>query len=203
MLIRGGSGFLVTIDPEIVSFLILPALIFFARIADVTCGTLRIIFISRGMRLFSAVLGFFEISIWLLAISEVFSQGLSPAAFLAYALGFAAGNYVGITVEEKMALGISVVRVITQYNAEELIFQLKESGFRTTSVNAMGQFGPVSIIYSVVKRKDISEALRQVHKYNPNAFYTIEDIRHAGGPMFSPDGITPKRGVARYTRKAK
>ncbi|MBN2734477.1 MAG: DUF2179 domain-containing protein [Methanomicrobiaceae archaeon] len=191
------------IDPVLLNYLILPLLIFFARVADVSFGTLRIIFISRGLKYLAPIVGFFEISIWLVAISQVLKDGSPGAAFLAYALGFACGNYVGIIIEERMAMGISMIRIITQFEATDLIDNLKSSGFRTTSVDARGQYGEVSLIFTVVKRKDIPVVLNTVNKYNPHAFYTIEDVRTAGGSVFVPAAGRPKRGFGRFSRKGK
>ncbi|WOF16864.1 DUF2179 domain-containing protein [Methanoplanus sp. FWC-SCC4] len=190
-------------DPFITGYILFPALIFFARVADVSFGTLRIIFISRGMKYLAPLVGFFEISIWLVAISQVLKDDAMPLAFLAYALGFAFGNFAGIIIEEKMAIGISVIRVITTRSGQNLIDYLKESGFRTTVADAHGQFGEVSIIYTVVKRKDISRVLKIVNRFNPKAFYTIEDVRSAGGPMFDSETKTHLRGFGKVSRKGK
>jgi uncharacterized protein YebE (UPF0316 family) len=191
------------IEPQIFTVFILPALIFLARVMDVSFGTLRIIFISRGMKYLAPLVGFFEISIWLIALTQVFKDGSPPSVFIAYALGFAFGNYVGILIEERMAMGIAVIRIITHQNAQPLIDQLKSSGFRTTTVDAKGQYGPVSIIYSVVKRRQISAALQMVQDHNPKAFYTIEDVRKASNFSGGEEWMRPKRGVSRFSRKAK
>ena len=190
------------IPVEVQTYVILPIFIFFARIADVSFGTLRIIFISRGLKYLAPIVGFFEISIWLMAISQVLTNMGHYSAFLAYALGFAVGNFVGILIEEKVAMGVSVIRIITQYSAFDLIEYLKSSGFRTTSTEAQGQYGNVSIIYTVIKRKQIPEVLGILKEYNPNAFYTIEDVRSAGG-SFAQVAPKPVRGVGRFSRKAK
>lgn len=168
-------------DPQFFSLVILPLLIFFARIADVTFGTLRIIFISRGMKLLAPLVGFFEILIWLVAIGQIFQDMGSAINYIAYAGGFAVGNYVGIIVEERMAIGLNLVRIITQYDAEVLISALKSDGFGVTAVDAAGKHGPVKLIFLVVKRKNISRVIGMIHKYNPNAFYTVADVRSAKG----------------------
>ena len=168
-------------DPQFFSLVILPLLIFFARIADVTFGTLRIIFISRGMKLLAPVVGFFEILIWLIAIGQIFQDMGSYINYIAYAAGFAVGNYVGIIVEERMAIGLNLIRIITQYGADDLISALKSSGFGVTAVDAAGKHGPVKLIFMVVKRKNIHSVIKMIHQYNPNAFYTIADVRSAKG----------------------
>lgn len=96
------------------SLIILPILIFLARIVDVTFGTIRIIFVSRGLKWLAPIFGFFEIMIWLFAIGQVFSNMTNITYYVAYAGGFACGNFVGIWIEEKMAIGTMVVRIITK-----------------------------------------------------------------------------------------
>jgi len=86
----------------IFSYVVLPLLIFFARIADVSLGTIRIIFISKGFKLLSFIVGFFEVLIWLLAINQIWSDFSNPLLLLAYEAGFATGNYVGIYLDEKI-----------------------------------------------------------------------------------------------------
>ena len=90
---------------EIFTFIILPILIFIARVCDVSIGTMRIIFISRGAKILAPLLGFFEILIWLVAIGKVMQNLDNIACYVAYAGGFATGNFVGIRIEEKLAMG--------------------------------------------------------------------------------------------------
>ncbi len=190
-------------DPQFFSLVILPILIFFARVADVTFGTLRIIFISRGMKLLAPLVGFFEILIWLVAIGQIFQDMGSFVNYIAYAAGFAVGNYVGIIVEERMAIGLNLIRIITQYDADDLISALKSGGFGVTAVDAVGKHGLVKLIFLVVKRKDIGEVIRMVQKYNPNAFYTVADVRSAKGGDIPHLFRKPRKGFGRYFRKGK
>ncbi|MBN1194729.1 MAG: DUF2179 domain-containing protein [Methanomicrobiaceae archaeon] len=189
---------------DTVAALAIPVLIFLARVADVTFGTMRIIFVSRGLKMVAPVLAFFEILIWLLAIGQVFSNLTNIANYLAYAGGFALGNYVGILVEEKVAMGLALVRIITQHDASELLGKLKSGGFGMTVIDAEGKHGQVKLIFAVVKRKEIPAVLTLVNDYNPHSFYTIEDVRSASGGIF-PGPVTkrPRRGVFRFSRKGK
>ncbi|MDY0388485.1 MAG: DUF2179 domain-containing protein [Methanolobus sp.] len=173
-------------EPQFFSLVIIPLLIFFARVIDVTFGTLRIIFISRGMKLLAPIVGFFEIFIWLLAIGQIFQDSGSFINMLAYAGGFAVGNYVGIVVEERMAMGFNIVQIITQQDATDLISALNSKGFGVTAVDGYGKRGAVKLIYLVLKRKDIEAAVKMVQHFNPNAFYTIKDVRSTKGGVI-PD----------------
>lgn len=159
-------------------FVILPLLVFFARILDVSIGTLRIIFVAKGLKYFAALLGFFESLIWLVAVAQVMQNLNSWQTYVAFALGFAAGNYVGVVLEEKIALGNMLIRIITRREADELVHVLWEAGYGVTSVDAQGETGPVKLIFSIVKRKNIAKIISIIRKYNPNAFYTIEDMRY-------------------------
>ncbi|RXE55402.1 hypothetical protein ABH15_11690 [Methanoculleus taiwanensis] len=191
-------------DPEFFSLIILPLAIFFARICDVTFGTMRIIFISRGMKLLAPILGFIEVFIWIVAIGQIFQNVANPINYFAYAAGFAAGNYVGMVVEERLAVGLTLVRIISQRDATNLIDYLRGSGYGVTVIDAQGKQGPGKIIFTVIKRKNLPYVLDAIHQYNPKAFYAIEDVRHAAEGTFP---MMPSRPgpfhLGRVARKGK
>lgn len=169
---------------ELFKFVLLPVLIFLARICDVTLDTLRIIYVSRGMKFLAPAIGFVEVLIWLVAITQIFKNLSNPVCYVAYAGGFAMGNLIGILIEEKMAIGTVVIRIITQKDAEALIDCLKESRYGVTHVDAQGAMGQVKIIFTIVKRKAINSVLEIVRGCNPLAFYTIEDVRSVRKGVF-------------------
>jgi uncharacterized protein YebE (UPF0316 family) len=175
------------------TWIILPALIFIARICDVSLGTIRVIFVSRGYRYLAPILGFFEISIWLLAISQIMRDLNDPAIYLAYAAGFAAGTFVGITLEEKLSLGTVLVRVVTGRDSRNLIDALAGADYGITTHAAEGAQGPVTIVFTVVSRQDLPRVVGIIKEFNPHAFYSVEDVRHAN------EGVFPAReaGVLR------
>jgi uncharacterized protein YebE (UPF0316 family) len=161
------------------TFVILPILIFLSRICDVTLDTIRILYVQRGMKYVAPVLGFFEVLIWLLAITQIIKNLTSPIHYIAYAAGFGAGNFVGIIVEEKLSVGTVLVRLITRKDTTQLVECLRKKGYRNTKHEASGEQGTVNIIFTIVKRKELSNVLGIIKTCNPTAFYTVEDIRHA------------------------
>lgn len=158
------------------TYVLLPLLIFCSRILDVSLDTLRIVFVSKGNKAVAPVLGFFEILIWLIAITRIMQNLDNIACYVAYAAGFATGNYVGLRIEQKMALGIHMFRIITQKDASSLIKSLKDHGFGATVIEAEGKDGGVHIIYSIVKRSDNQKIIEIINKFNPQAFYSIENV---------------------------
>ena len=160
------------------NYIIIPFFIFIARILDVSLGTVRIITVSKGMRYFASVLGFFEVLIWLLAIGQIMQNLTNPLNYLAYAAGFATGNFVGISLEHRIAMGLALIRVITKLEASDLIKHLRGQGYTVTSIDAEGNRGPVKVFFSVVKRKKVKEVVKVIKKFNPNAFYTIGDVSY-------------------------
>src|SRR5262249_31475213 len=112
--------------------------IFLAELCVVTLGTLRIIFVSKGRKALAPLLGFFEISLWLFAIGQTMRHLGEPVCCVAFAGGFTTGNFLGILIEERLALGTSVVRVITHKDAGPLIEGLKAAGYGVTSIDAHG-----------------------------------------------------------------
>ncbi|MFZ5970134.1 MAG: DUF5698 domain-containing protein [Bacteroidota bacterium] len=109
------------------SFVILPFLIFFARICDVSINTVRIIYMLGGRRYTATLLGFFEAFIWLLVIREIFKHLDNWLCYVAYPAGFAMGIFVGMIIEERIAYGKVIVRIITR---KEVIGLLGGSGLR-------------------------------------------------------------------------
>ena len=162
---------------EIFSYVLMPIFIVIARITDVSLGTLRIILIAKGYRKIAPILGFFESFIWILAVSQIMRNLDNVYYFAMYATGFALGTYIGMLMETKLSLGEVIVRVITRYDASELVAQLIKENYNLTTIDADGQFGKVKIIFMVLKREYLNDALEIIKKYNPNAFYTVEDVK--------------------------
>ncbi len=172
------------LDSTLFTWVLLPLLIFLARVVDVTIGTIRIIFLSRGSRYVAPVLGFFEVLIWLLAIRQVMANLSSVFCYIAYAAGFATGNYIGMLLDEKLAMGRLLIRIITQTDSAELRASLNRKRFGVTHTDAEGARGKVSLIYTVIERRHLQKVLRSIDKYNPRAFYTIENVRYVGEGVF-------------------
>jgi len=173
-------------DSQLFTIVVLPLLIFLARITDVTLGTMRIIFVSRGMRLIAACAGFVEILIWLFALGQIMANLTNFVNYIAYAGGFAAGTYIGITIESRIALGYLIVRIIPQHDSTKLEQHLRKEDFIVTSVDAVGGRGPVNILFTVVKRKLLPRVVEIIKTYNPKAFYTAEDLRMVSSPVIHP-----------------
>lgn len=173
------------VPENIFAFVILPILIFMARVADVSIGTIRVIFVMQGKKSMAPLLGFFESLIWLLAIGQIIKHIDNPVSYIAYASGYATGTFMGIYLEEKLALGRVVVRVITGKPAGELIDYLNNSGFRYSSIDATGNDGKVNIIFTVVKRDVLPELIPTIKKFNPKAFFTIEGVKRVSDEEIS------------------
>jgi uncharacterized protein YebE (UPF0316 family) len=160
------------------SYLLLPLLIFLARICDVTIGTIRIVMVAKGQKFWAPILGFFEVLIWLLAITRIIQNMENWLCYFAYGFGFATGNYIGLKLEEKLALGIAKIQIITMTDASNLIASLKDSGFGVTYQDAYGTSQSVSVIHSIIKRSEISKFESIINQHVPNAFYSVEDVKY-------------------------
>ncbi len=166
---------------------ILPILIFLSRLVDVSLGTLRHMFVSKGFRKIVPILGFFEVLLWLVAISQVMKNLNNAACYIAWAGGFSMGTYLGMRIEEKLALGFQVIRIITNRDSSELIKSLGDANLGVTQIDGMGAKGPVKVIFTIVKRKDIPIAVKLINIHNPNAFYSLEDVRGSSQGVFPGD----------------
>jgi len=169
---------------DLFKWVILPILIFLARLTDVSLGTLRIIFVSHGLKYIAPIVGFVEINIWLLAIVQIMQNLNNLICSFAYAGGFALGAFVGMTIEEKLSIGMVMVRIICKHDTTDLIKSLQEAEYGVTTHDAEGINGPVKIIFAVIRREDLHDILDRINKIHPHAFYSVEDIRSVGEAMF-------------------
>lgn len=176
--------------PEIYSWVVLPIIIFFARVIDVSLGTMRHVMMARGNKKVVPLLGFFEVLIWIIVASQVMKEADNFACYIAWAGGFATGNYVGLILEERIALGLQIIRVICNVDCSGMIMELQSANHGTTVVDASGSKGQVKILFTVAKRKDVPKIISIINKHNPNAFYSIEDVRLASKGVFNPANVS-------------
>ena len=171
----------------------LAILVFVAELCVVTISTVRIIFIARGMKGLAALLGFFEITIWLFAIGQIMQHFSDLGCYLGFAGGFTLGNFLGVMLEKRLGLGTLTVRTVTRHDATQLVDHLRAEGYGVTSHSAEGASGPVKIVFSVIQRKQLDNVLSIIHKFAPDAFCAVDQV-HAVTPASVPArkaGILP------------
>jgi uncharacterized protein YebE (UPF0316 family) len=166
---------------------LLPVFIFFAELCVVTISTLRTIFVARGMKFLAPLLGFFEVSIWLFAIGQVMRNLSDLSCSAAFAGGFTLGNFLGVLIEGKLAMGNAVVRIITRKDAGDLIDALREAGYGVTAVDARGATGPVQLVFTVIRRRDLGRVVALAKSFDPKVFYSVDELKEAA------EGVVPRR----------
>lgn len=159
--------------------------IFCARTVDVSLAVFRTILIVRGKRLVAAIIGFFEVSIFVLALGRVMSNFDDPLNVLFYALGFAMGNYVGATIEERVTIGYVTVQMVSRSDGRNLAEDLRAHGFGITIVEGYGRSGPRSVLYATLKRKYLRQLMEVVEQKSGKTFVTILDARKTQGGFFA------------------
>ena len=179
---------------ELYNWVILPLLIFLARVCDQSIGTLRVVFVSKGQKHLSAFLGFFESLIWILVVRQILTDIPNPLCFVAYAAGFAMGNYVGLIIEEKLSIGNVIARVILSSEDPVLVEALRQHNFGLTLIDGEGRSGKVKIIFIVLNRTNLPKFVNILNELNPQAFYSVEDVKQVR------EGVFPKSNKRRFFR---
>ncbi len=162
---------------EFIPVALLPVLIFFIRVADMSLDTLRVLFVVRGRRPQAWVVGFVQSALWVIAVASVLSHLDNLLNVLAYAAGFATGNVVGMRIEERLAIGHSHLRVISRQRGEAVASAVRNAGYAVTELSGRGKDGAVSILTTSVRRRDIDPVRTEVLQADPDAFVTLSDVR--------------------------
>lgn len=154
-----------------------PLVIFLLRIVDVSLATTRMLLAVRNQKLLVPMIGFVEVLIWLFAAGNAIRFLDSPLHVVGYAAGFATGNVVGLWVEEKLAIGLATVRIISAHGGVELADALRENGYGVTEFAGQGREGPVEVVYTVARRAQVPGILKLAELWDPGAFITVEEPR--------------------------
>jgi uncharacterized protein YebE (UPF0316 family) len=162
----------------------MPLLVFCAETCVVTLCTVRTIFIARGRKGPAALIGFFEVSIWLFAIGKVMQNLGRPDCYLAFAFGFSLGNYLGVLIERKLALGTVAVHITTRQEVGELVESLRSANYGVTTLDAQGTTGPARVVFTVVKRKELDNVQKIIKSFDDRAFYSVGDLQTAARGVF-------------------
>jgi len=181
-----------------------PVIIFFAEVLHVTLATIRVLFVTRGMKVPAAIVGFLEVLVFLLALGQITSNLTNWVNYIAFASGFASGNIVGLWIEEKMAVGLLSVQIITNNDAQEMIEYLRAENFGVTSVTATGMSGKVRMLVILIKRKHLLRLQGIVEEYHPNAFISVQDVRlvkNFYGPTTLPVGSSPAMFLRKFFKR--
>jgi uncharacterized protein YebE (UPF0316 family) len=171
-------------DNDTFTFIVLPVLIFLFRIIDQSIGTLRLIFAAKGLKRIAPFFAFFESFIWLVAIGQIMKHLDNVYCYLAFAAGYASGNFLGILLEEKLSIGTVVIRVIPKKDTTALINHLRELNFGVTVVPVDGMMGPTKMLFTTIRRKETKHVIDIIKQFNPTAFYTIDEVKQVGGGYF-------------------
>ena len=158
--------------------------IFFSRIFDVSLGTLRIIYLTRGQSKLAAGIGFIEVMIYVVALGMVLGNLDHPLSIVIYGLGFGVGNFMGSLIEEKVAVGYVTVQVITMKNGGELEDAVREMGYGVTSMDCYGKEGPHRILHILMKRRLLPAFLKSLKQLDKQAFVSILDTRNNHSNMY-------------------
>ncbi len=160
--------------------------IFTARVMDMSLDVVRLLMLMRGKKAIASLVGFVEVSIFIVALGQALSGGLDdPGKIFAYAAGFATGNFVGSTIEAWLAVGHLSMQVFpSPEHVEGLCDRFREVGFGVTTVCGCGRNGERTIVFVHLKRKDLKRAMEILDQVQPETFFNISDSRAVRGGVF-------------------
>ena len=176
------SDFLASLHPALVC-----ALVCAAKIIEITIQSLKTCMMVKGQRLKAAALGFVECGIWGLVISTIIGTLGDNLILLAfYCMGYAAGLFLGSTLEGKIALGTSNLQLIANdANTAKIIAYLKENNRGYTVFGGQGSTDKMNmiLILIILPRRNSLRVLKDIRKLCENNVFVVasEVSKYAGG----------------------
>jgi uncharacterized protein YebE (UPF0316 family) len=152
-------------------------LIFCLRLVDVSLGTVRMIMINRGQRKIAPLLGFVEVTIWVIAISQVITNLDNIFNILGYSGGFAAGTLVGMWIEDRLALGHVEISIFSTTQGQKIVHKLRQADYGVTELTGNGRSGVVNLITTIVPRRDVKNIFQLVNQTDPKSFIAVDDMK--------------------------
>ena len=155
-------------------------IIFFARIVDVSLGTIRVNMIVRRKKAFAAVIGFFEVGIFISIIVRIIQEVDNIYGIISYAAGFAVGTVIGIIISEKLSKDLISTNIISKTQSDDIKKSLKEEGYGITCYKGTGINGEVEVINVVCSHNSVKKLHNLVRSEDPSAFvasYMLDKIR--------------------------
>jgi len=160
---------------EVLGIILSALMIFAMRVCDVSRGTIRTMLTVQGRKYGAAAIGFFEVMIWALAIRHIFANLDNPWNILGYGSGFAVGTWLGITIEQKIAVGIVQVHLISRHHTDDIANALRSNRFGVTIIAGEGGTGGMPIISSLIRRNRLKEYRKIVDGIDCNAMIVVHN----------------------------
>lgn len=167
------------------NLVLMPLAIIAARIMDVSLGTVRVIAINRGDKHLAPLIGFFEVLIWIIIINQLLSSFQHWSWYVAYALGFASGTYIGMYISEQFSIGKAVVRVMTETSGTELIKELEKSNYKMAVVKTTLNTHKGVMLFVTIDSDELDRLIALIHTTNPKAVFSVEDVRRVSNELVS------------------
>jgi len=159
-----------------ITVLITFCLIVLARITDVSLDTIRMVSVIQGRRAFAAVLGFFEAVVYICAVAKVLLNLNQPVYAIAYGLGFAAGTYLGMVIEQRLGFGKQLVFLLTA-KGPELAEVLRARDYRVAEVRGHTHEGDLTILCVEILRREAQKLIRLASAVDERCDFIVHDIR--------------------------
>lgn len=159
--------------------------IFFINLLYITMNTIRVILTMRGYRKVAPVLAVVEVTIYTLGLSMVMEYLSNPIYLAAYALGFGVGIYTGMIIEDRLALGYSVVHIITNSLDHSLAESLRELGYGVTLETGYGRNGERLIMTVLAPRTAEAKLFSTIDELSPTAFYYSSEAKYIQGGFWT------------------
>ena len=153
----------------------IPVLIFLLRVTNNVIGTVRLILMSRGQRIWGFAFASLESLLFAYTAGHVITDLENMPKLAAYVFGFAIGGIVGKQVEHRFVVAYDCITAIaSQATAHEMALALRNAGHGVTEIKGEGAHGEVEELRIITHRRDVPDVMRIIHGIKDDVFVTVE-----------------------------
>ncbi|WP_392392034.1 DUF2179 domain-containing protein [Paenibacillus senegalensis] len=151
----------------------------------VSLSTVRLILVMKARRVLATFISMVEVFVYLMGLTIVLNNIDNPLNIVAYCVGWGSGVWLGIKIEEWMALGYSILQIVVDSGSTSLAVTLRERGFGVTSWLAEGKDGPRLVMQVLAKRANEKKLLKSINELAPKAFVISYEPRYFRGGFWT------------------
>lgn len=154
--------------------------IFFARIIDVSLGTIRTVFTVRGKTVLAGIIAFVEVFIWFVIVKEAMNTELKSLwIIISYAGGYSTGTIIGTYISKRFINSLITIEIFSANITKENIDLLRKNGYGVSVVETKYNYDDnnKNILFITLNSKNLNKLKNIITNMDEKVFMVINESK--------------------------